>query len=302
MIGELPDKKVIDNLSNETNRIETKNWLNDHSSNFAGIKDLVFDITYKNERTFLLFKFTDYENNVCKGGIEIVKGLKKTLIDITSYIHNGQLAIKYLNNKLADIQAENGLTLEVKYKWGISNHAHIVNWSYTSILIRASKDLTLKLAKFKDAIELRDFVDKLLTGYIWPTNLVDYIKGFEEQKLNKRFKMKLKYGSDVMLNLEDNMIPTSHVIETLNKNIDKDTGVQRFRSIYVLNELGKFVAVINWVVDYKDRSIMLDILDDKVIDIDNSRFVSDHSLYSRVEQRIIEDIKTKTVQFKNKAS
>jgi hypothetical protein len=67
------------------------------------------------------------------------------------------------------------------------------------------------------------------------------------------------------------------------------TGVQRLKSVQIINQLGIFAGVVIWDIDYDAKKINIDILDDKVMDAENGRIISDHSLYSRIEQLIKEE-------------
>lgn len=138
-----------------------------------------------------------------------------------------------------------------------------------------------ELSKLKDIISRND----------WDDNIVQFIKAFNDSELHRELGITLK-EYDIIKILTDNMFNTKDIIELI-KNNDNNTGKQRFKSVFVVNELGLFAAILNWVVDYSKEEIDIHIQDEKVLDIENSRFVSDHSIYSRIERRVLipDDIK-----------
>ncbi len=296
-IERMANKSILDDLSIETNRLEAIEWLNSLTHEFEEIKGLKFSIAYKNDKAFLLFRFEDADSEVCKGGIEIENSLEETLSRITLLIHRGQVAVDYLNSKIEELRATYGIVLDISYKWGFSEHAHLVNWDYSTIVVRLSKRAIESLTDISDEDKMHKYIDDMVKDYHWPDNLLEYIQKFNEQVVNNKLHIELKYNS-IVDTLKDNMIDISDIKNTIKNNIDKNNGMQRFKSIYILNELGIFIAIVIWQVDYKERDISVSILDDKVMDIENLRFVSDHSLYSRIEQRILNEAEELATWFK----
>ena len=100
-----------------------------------------------------------------------------------------------------------------------------------------------ELSKLKDIISRND----------WDDNIVQFIKAFNDSELHRELGITLK-EYDIIKILTDNMFNTKDIIELI-KNNDNNTGKQRFKSVFVVNELGLFAAILNWVVDYSKEEI-----------------------------------------------
>lgn len=283
-------KSAIKDLSTETNRVLVSNWLNSDVVDISGVSELKFNLAYKNDNPFLLFRFNNMSKEVCKGGLKVSSNIENDLNTLLNAIYKGEKAIAYINTRLDDIRSRNGIILGIKYRWGYGEHAHVLNWDYNNIVIGLSKDVVNALS-FPDDETMRLYVDKIMDTITWEFNIAEFIHNFNDFSLNKDLNLKLKYTS-VVDNMLDNMLLYEDIHSEVIKNIgNNSTGVQTFKTVDIIKELGIFGAIVKWTIDYKDREAIAMITDDKVIDIENLRFVSDHSLYSRIEQRVLDDAK-----------
>lgn len=281
-------KGAISDLSIETNRVIACNWLNEEVIDIANIPELKFNVTYKNNSAFLLFRFENQDSEVCKGGVKLEKDIINNISTLLNAIYKGCNAITYINSRLDDIRSANGIILGIKYRWGYGQYAHIMNWDYDSVTVRLNRDAVEALS-FPDDDTMRLYVDKMMDSITWEFNIAEFISNFETFSLNKDLNLKLKYP-DVASNMQDNMLSYKDIHDEVVKNIS-NTGMQTFKTVNIIKELGIFAALVKWNIDYKDKEAVAMIADDKVIDLENLRFISDHSLYSRIEQRVLDDAK-----------
>lgn len=294
-IKTIENQNILNSISTETDRIEAVDWLNNLASKIEGISNLSFNLVIKKDTTFLLFKFNDYEGYTCKDGIKIEENLIKTLEFVLNTITESQSALNILNNKLSSIRAENGILLNLKYRWGYEKCSRIAYWDYTNIVIRLGKDSIHKL------LELDEHkIEELLLNFKWVDNITEFISTYNENNISKELNSCLEYKniSDALM---DNMLSIADIDNIVHKNINEHSS-QKLKSVHIVSELGLFAAILLWDIDYETKDISVDILDSKVIDIENNRFVSDHSLYSRIEQRVMLEADKVTNYFKSMAS
>ena len=250
-------------------------------------------ITDKNNRSFIVLYFNNDEDG----------GINKVIIDVSTdsldshidkaikRIDLGSKAIKKLNSILKEYRITNDGYLNIQYKWGANKYSIIGDWDYRNIKIKLN-DIAMDylISAYENDDELSK-LKEIISRNDWDDNIVQFIKAFNDSELHRELGITLK-EYDIVKILTDNMFNTKDIIELI-KNNDNNTGKQRFKSVFVVNELGLFAAILNWVVDYSKEEIDIQIQDEKVLDIENSRFVSDHSIYSRIERRVLipDDIK-----------
>lgn len=281
----------------ETERIEAVDYLNKLAYQVDEISELSFDIALKNDLAFLLCKFRDGSGNICKGGIKLQDSLVDSIEYMLKSIIEGQKIIKFINDQLDIIQANNGIILNVKYRWGFGKTSSIVYWDYTHIVIRLTEESITEMIK---SYTTEESVVSLFKDIVWPDNILDFISGYGDFTFSRALKS--SFGEiSIEKALEENMLSINDVEKIIKQNSDKHSS-QKLKSVHIISELGLFAAVLLWDIDYDTKDVSVDILENKVIDIENNRFVSDHSLYSRIEQRILEEADKVTKSFKTMAS
>lgn len=298
-ISQLEDRSVLSNISDETSRIKVINWLNALASKMSDISELSFSIKSKGEKSYILFKFKDLTGYKCNGSMEIGESIPETVDRIASVIVDSQWALKSINDIFERIQTENGLILSVKYKFGYGKYATVAYWDYSHIIIKLNADSVNQLIEINGNSEQLDNLAKKLQNTKYPDSVPEFLTWFNGNDVNKQFGMIMNYKS-IPEALTDNMLSRKDVLDIIEKN-KGGKGTQKLKSVEVMDQLGLFVALIIWNIDYERSEVSIDIMNDSVIDIENSRFVSDHSLYSRIEQRIFEGVESDTEKLGMKA-
>lgn len=276
-------KDIAISIHTEEELLEAKDLLNNECKE-NDIPGLSFNIVNKGNSLFVLFKFIDRDGSNCKGGIKVENSLYETYNYIIKSITTGQEAIRQLNLLISTKQMENGNMLSFKYRWGFGNDCAISYWDYTNIHIRLSrKSVDILVNYLENGLDISD----ILTGLTWDDNIIMFIGNYNNYSISTGLSSELD-NSDIISLLTENMLNDSDIEDIITKNKTSNS-TQKLKSAYIINELGCFGAIVIWDVDYENKKVIKNILDDRVIDIENKRFVSDHSLFSRIEQRICGD-------------
>ncbi len=295
IVDKLDNKEVLTKINSEGERILAVDFLNSVSSEITDISKLNFNITTKQDSMYLLCKFNDTYGYKCKGGIKVEESLDKTLIELINLIINGQNMINKLNKRLEDRRVETGNILNIKYRWGNNKYGSIAYWDYTHVTVRINKDALNELVS-KNEEEQDKFIDTLVSDLTWTDNPVEFISKYNESEIAKRSNTNIE-NDELESLLTKNMLNYSDIEEQILKSKAK-TGFQKFKSVLIVKELGLFAGIVLWDIDYEIKDISANIMDDRIIDMENNLFISDHSLFSRIEQRV----KEQADSLKNKLS
>lgn len=292
-ISRFTDEGII---QTETQRIEALNILKELTEDADCVDSLSFDIVIKNKTAYLLCKFTDGYGYICKGGVKIDSNIGETLSYLMDSIIKGQHAIQVLNEALSNTQASNGIILSLRYRWGFGKTSSIAYWDYTNIVIRMSENTIQELISNKTLDEIENSIKNSVADFKWSDSITEFISTYNESSICKTLNSVLDYDS-IAEALQDNMLSQEDIESTINKNKEAHSS-QKLKSVHFVSELGLFAAILLWEIDYDLRDIRISILEDTVIDLENNRFVSDHSLYSRIEQKILGEAYQLTDGFK----
>ena len=112
------------------------------------------------------------------------------------------------------------------------------------------------------------------------------IDTFDSIELHKELGAVLDNSDDVEL-LSRNMLTTDDVLSYIKEySAEHTTGTQTITSFKVIDELGLFGVLVEWNIDYDSKTVDLHILDNKVLDIENKRVISDNTLCTRIYHRV----------------
>lgn len=246
--------------------------------------DLSLNLAVKEGKYYILFKFKDTEGSICKGAYAVaMTEFKNSMYNLIDRIENGEKAVKTLNDALKKRQYEHGAPLNIAYKWNSSKQCSISDWDYNNIKIKLNDlsldSLTAEYKKDTAGCNIENMVKEL----VWDGNIVSFVRDFNKFTLHS--KLGITFGSsEIERILTENMLNTSDVLDIVRKQ-SRVSGIQKFKSVFKVNELGKFLVILLWNVDYVKKSITTSIMGDKALDIENNRFISDHNLFSRIESR-----------------
>lgn len=247
-----------------------------------------FDIqhTFKDDTCILsiAFKMWDIEDKISMSlGHDGYDKFLQSLTNIIYLIAEGTRAIRVLNDKINEIQNNKGSSVIIIYKWGIADRfCKVFDWDYDKLKIKLSKTAIMQL------IDLVDDSSTKLEEYIqrtdWSVSIKEYIAKFNRIPLHEKINAVIG-KTDIDKILTENMLSVDDIVSIIGHSKGK-SGIQEIKSVSMVNELGKFVVVAIWKVDYSKKSLSMQIMHNKVMDIENDRFISDRDILDRMEKKI----------------
>ncbi len=229
--------------------------------------------------------------------LEVPKEIKKFMSQFDSTIEiimNGSQAITELNNKIKDIQLSIGSTILVSYKWSIdSNTCSISDWDYDKITVKLGKTSISELIKLYTIGE----INNTITNEDWNTSIPKFIENFNKNKLHTKLGAILA-GVKIEDILTENMLNTNDILAIIRHN-ESNTGTQTFKSVSLIKELGRFIVLCKWEVDYNKKKISINIVEDKVLDLDKGIYIRNDELCSRIEEKLVPVNGVYNIIFKN---
>lgn len=203
------------------------------------------------------------------------------LSGLTYLISEGIKAVNELNRLVAEEQNSKGSSVIITYKWGITDRfCRVSYWDYDKLNIRLSKPSILLLIDLAESGQLEEYVKNTN----WECSIAQFIKEFNKQSIHEKISA-VMHSNSIEKILTDGMLSPEDIVAYIKKNKDQ-RGSQEFRAVEVINELGVFVVVTSWDVDYTRKKITISIADDKVFDVENNRFTTDTDIVGRVEKRV----------------
>lgn len=212
------------------------------------------------------------------------EGYDKFITDLSSLIYlisEGMKAVAELNKLVAEKQNEKGSSVIISYKWGITDRFCKINdWDYDRLKIKLSKPSILQLIDLVESGKLGDYIEDT----DWTKSIKQFISEFNKSSLHEKISAVINTNNIERI-LTDNMLSTEDVVAYIKRNVDQN-GTQMFKTVEVLSELGKFIAIVKWKVDYTKGKISIKLDGDKVFDVDNDRFTADRDIVDRVIKKI----------------
>lgn len=204
-----------------------------------------------------------------------------SIISILYMLIEGSRAVSELNSLIHVAQSSKGASVMVTYKLGITDKfCKVCDWDYNRIKIKLSKAAITQLI----SLSADGLLETVVSETDWLLTIGKYIVGFNNLHIHEKINAVMN-STDIEKILTSNMLSTDDVITAITR-CKSDTGTQEFKSVSIIKELGKFIAVTLWRVDYSKKSIAVRLMSDKVFDAENDRFISDRDIVDRVERKI----------------
>lgn len=284
---------ISNTFGNElANLIENKKYdeieklLGERARDLGILNHIYYSFHERENEVYIVYNFKELEGvGINKGVINLNSdGIELILTKLLDDIKIGTLALDKLNSIIKTIKDSMDGELNIQYNWGTDKYCSVKDWDYRNIKIKISK-ITLDniIRLYKEDNELTDLTE-ILKEHNWKANIIEFVNSFNDIGLHQKILATVD-TLDIDKILVENMLNTDDVVELIRKN-KNNNGKQRIKSVSIIKELGAFVAIVYWDVDYKNNKINYSIQDEKVMDIENKRFVSDYSIYTRLEHRI----------------
>ena len=243
------------------------------------------NMQYKSEDSmhFMLVHFVDSNGTICRGAFQFQ--LSSIADDICSSLDNIQdqvIAIDTLNAMVHDKQYKSDNSFKVRYCWGSDSRCSVEDWSYQYIRIKLSQESCDKLkTALKDNQQLiQDKVEETDFGQ----NAAETVQIFNSMPLHQEINASI-WTSQVQKALTRNMLQMDDAIQYI-RDQQSVKGTQHIKVVLEFNELGQFLIVQDWEVSYGDKNIKQQISENKLLDVENRKYILDQAIYSRVEKRL----------------
>lgn len=233
---------------------------------------------------FMLVQFRDSSGEKCRGAFQFsINAIAQNICDSLDEIQDQLIAIDSLNAMVSAKQYQSDNSFSVSYCWGSDYKCSIEDWSYQYIKVKLSKDSCEKLRMIvkDDPQLLQSRIDDTDFG----NNAAETVSNFNSMPIHTEIAAIL-WTSSVEKALTQNMIQMDDAIGIVRES-QNTAGIQSIKIVVPFNELGQFLAIMTWIVDYQDRSIKQTILEEKLLDIENKKYILDSQIYNRVEKRLI---------------
>lgn len=210
------------------------------------------------------------------------KEFQSTFENSIKFIVEGSKAIAETNTIIRNIQEEIGAPLAIEYKWAISDKlCRIGDWDYNRIKVKLNRSSIHSLIDMYNNNILKSTIENSK----WNLNIKEFIENFNHLEFHKAICAMLK-SNDLVTILTENMLDTRDVLAVIRRNKNSQ-GKQSLKSVTAINELGRFLVVSKWNVDYTNKIINMSIMDDKILDIDSGRFIMDNTICSKIQEKIM---------------
>ena len=236
-----------------------------------------------NCKKYIRYAFTD-NGMCCSSAVKVnYEALAKDIADHLDLIVNGISALHILNDKIKDFISKSTNSYNIEIQWGFGNSYSIGYWDYEKAVIRISKKSLIKLVSDYHNGEntFRNMMESAIDKNILSSNIIEFIDNFNNSKLSTFLNDTIQ-TDDIDTLLSKNMMTKKDVIDLIASNKDY-RATQNITVLYIVRQLGHFVVLQNWKVDYKNKSIITNILGDRVLDIDYKSVITNDSICSRIE-------------------
>lgn len=205
----------------------------------------------------------------------------QTMANVVYMITEGARAVGELNKQIHEAQSSKGASTVILYRWGITDKfCKVFDWDYDKVKIKLSKTSMMQLIDLVDAGELSNYIDNT----DWSISIKGLISQFNRIPLHEKINAAMA-TTDIEKILTENMLSVEDIVAVIGRSKGK-TGIQEIKSVSVVKELGKFIAIANWKIDYSKKAISMQIMNNKVLDIENDRFISDRDILDRMDKKL----------------
>lgn len=240
----------------------------------TAFKSVDLNATVKGNRCVVACDFyTDYNKERAVKLINLAnssEGIEKELTDWVKYLENGILAIQRLNEIEKKFEESNEYYTNIVYRWGDSeDYCTISDWTYTKLEVQLSEESIHRLISFEPTLE--DILNTEVKHEY--DDIISYIKNIQSREINKAMGVKLK-TNNVVEELMRNKLSFKDVKSVINPAMKGEQIINSAVTIRDLDLIGLYIITIN----YNNRAINIELSEDKLLDIENERFIRDETL------------------------
>lgn len=240
---------------------------------YSEVKDIKF---------CLVFKVNGFKTQKCNLSIPKIgfENLAEWLTGKCNDFIESESILLNLNSSIKKSQRVTGSECDVEYigdyirRDGVS----LVDWGYRKLVFRVGMNLVLRVREYLAYQEL-DFS----SSSYYAGTIKDVLVRFNEFSLHK--KMGAKLEGNVKQLLCSSQMSMNDAIRNIMKNRLRK-GTQEIKTCTYINELGEYIVLCNWAVDYKKRTIDISIIGNKIFDLSRNELCCQGDIYERIKARV----------------
>lgn len=230
----------------------------------------------------MVFKVNGYKTQKCN--VEVPrKGfeyLNSWFLDLLNEFIMCETTIDEINSIIKAKQLRDGAFCSVKYicDYTRKDSASVVSWDYKNLCFGLGMNIVKNLSNLSDMHYGINPTSKYYSGSI--KEMVEYFNSFDMHK-----KICATLDGDVHSNLCKAYYTMNDAIRIIMKNKFRSDSQNIVTCTYI-DELGKYIVLCNWNVDYRRRKIDITVVDSKIYDIENDKFIGKGDIYERIDARV----------------
>lgn len=248
------------------------------------IDNFSIDFEHRDDKLCIIYSFYHADNYKSRSGFIVnndtfIDDLAKNIFDI----HDSLKALTILNS-LESIKFDNKSKIQIEYVWGNSIYSRIYYWDYNKIVISLSRESNQRLLDiYRDGEETFKLkINEMINSEIHNLNIVKAINSLSDTVLGKQ--LGIKFESSLDIELLRCMINRADAIKICRYS-DKKSNI-KMQVVENINQLGNFIVLCDWDINFKKKKIDIKIRDEKVIDIAENDIISNYTICSKIEQSI----------------
>ena len=278
-------QKFIDEQNFESIGIDEISKILNNVVESAPIKNINLQYQRDSDMHFALVNFRDSSGTRCRGAFQLnLSQLAQQICDRLDEIQDELIAIDQFNALVRDQLYKNSNQFNVSYCWGSNDRCSVEDWQYQHIKIKLSKDQCENLRAAMKDDQLASTIQSKISENDFGQNAADTITNFDSMPVHQEIGAIL-FTSQVEKALTENMLQVEDAMRVVRQSQYKQ-GIQHIKLVVPFNELGQFLIAVDWEVNYSDKDIKQKIMEEKLLDIENRKYILDSQIYNRVEKRI----------------
>lgn len=230
----------------------------------------------------MVFKVNGYKTQKCN--VEVPrKGfdyLNQWFLDLLNEFILCETTIDEINSIVKAKQLRDGAFCSVKYvcDYTRKDSSSVVSWDYKNLCFGLGMNIVKNLSSLSD---MHYGINP--TSKYYSSSIKEMVECFNSFDMHKKIGATL--SGDVHSNLCKAYYTMNDAIRIIMKNKFR-SDVQSIVTCTYIDELGKYIVLCNWNVDYRRRKIDITVVDSKIYDIENDKFICKGDIYERIDAMV----------------
>ena len=282
--------------------IDRMSYLEDISNKVSseyGVDGLSFGIVTRNGIEYITYSFGGASHSKSAGGFKFncstfESDIGNTMADIV----DGYNALRIINDTIENAVDASGEKRSIYYTMSKAKVSSIYYWDYSHIGVKLSeKSTNIILKAFRSSENSFKLLIKSLVAKdgMYKDNIINFIRNFNTYEMHSKFDIVLE-SNNMSLELSKNMLSRDEAIQYISEFKSKKH--LELYVVQIIEQLGVFIALAKWVVDFDSKDVSIYLKDEQVIDATNGEILSNYGICSRIEQILRLNDQEKELMFK----